>query len=87
LRTDTFKIPVNIVIGKAKHLQTVSAQYLASFFIVTLALFCIMLRPIDFDDQTSLRTVKVYDERLNDPLLVELYRVSAQILIPELAFL
>ena len=50
LRTDTFKIPVDIVIGKAKHFQTISTQYLTSLLIVTLTLLSIMLRAVDFND-------------------------------------
>jgi len=50
LRTDTFKIPVDIVIGKAKHFQTISTQYLTSLLIVTLTLLSIMLRAVDFNN-------------------------------------
>ena len=50
LRTDTFKIPVDIAIGKAKHFQTISTQYLTSLLIVTLTLLSIMLRAVDFNN-------------------------------------
>ena len=82
----TTKIPVDITIGESQNLQTMSRQELRTFSIISKSLGVIMLRAIQFNDQSGRSTVKVYNESADDPLFVNLYWIFAQKKIPELTF-
>ena len=58
-----------------------------SFCIVSLALLGIVLGTVQLDHKPCLCTVKVNDKGLNDPLLVDFYRIIAQKQIPKLSLL
>ena len=86
LCTHTTKIPVDIPVGESQNLQTKSCQELRTFSIISKSLGFIMLRSIQFNDQSGRSTVKVHDESADDPLFVNLYWIFAQKKIPELTF-
>ena len=86
LCTHTTKIPVDLPVGESQNLQTKSHQELRTFRIISKPLGFIMLRSIQFNDQSGRSTVKVHDESADNPLFVNLYRIFAQKKIPELPF-
>ena len=66
----TAKISVNSPVGETQNLQTKSRQELRTFRIISEPLGFIMLRPIQFNDQSGRSTVKVHDESADNPLFV-----------------
>ena len=68
----------HLAVGKAQYLQAILAQDLAPLFVVSLPLFSIMLRAVQFNNQSCFRAVKIYHKRFNDPLFVDFYWVGAQ---------
>ena len=86
LLTHITEIPVNIPVGESQNLQSKRHQELRTFRIISKPLRFIMLRSIQFNDQSGRSTVKVHDESANDPLFVNLYWIFAQKKIPELTF-
>ena len=57
------------------------------FSIISKPLGVIMLRSIQFNDQSGRSTVKVHDESADNPLFVNFYWIFAEKKIPELAFM
>ena len=86
LFTHITEIPVNIPVGESQNLQPKRHQKLRTFSIISKPLSFIMLRAIQFNDQSGLSTVKVHDESADNPLLVNFYRIFAEKKIPELTF-
>ena len=86
LFTHITEIPVNIPVGESQNLQSKRHQELRTFRIISKPLRFIMLRAIQFNDQSGRSTVKAHDESANDPLFVNLYWIFAQKKIPELTF-
>ena len=78
------EISVDLPVGESQDLQTKIRQELRAFSIICKRLWFIMLRAIQFNDQSGRGTVKVHDESADDPLFVNLYRIFAQKQIPEL---
>jgi len=67
------KIPVDFPVGESQNLQTKSCQELRMFSIISKPLGVIMLRSIQFNDQSGRSTVKVHDESADNPLFVNFY--------------
>ena len=86
LFTHITEIPVNIPVGESQNLQSKRHQELRTFRIISKPMRFIMLRAIQFNDQSGRSTVKIYDESADDPLFVDLYWIFAQKKIPELPF-
>ena len=80
----TTKIPVDIPVGESQNLQPKRHQELRTFRIISKPLRFIMLRAIQFNDQSGRSTVKVHDESADNPLFVNFYWISAEKKIPEL---
>ena len=80
----TAKILVDIPVGKSQNLQPKRHQKLRTFRIISKPLRFIMLRAIQFNDQSGRSTVKVHDESADNPLFVNFYWISAEKKIPEL---
>ena len=78
LFTHITEIPVNILVGESQNLQPKRHQELRTFRIISKPLRFIMLRAIQFNDQSGRSAVKVHDESADNPLLVNLYRIFAQ---------
>ena len=70
LCTYTMKIPVDIPVGESKNLQTKSRQKLRTLSIISQPLGFIMLRSIQFNDQSGGSAVKVHNESTDNPLFV-----------------
>ena len=87
LCTHTMKIPVDIPIGESQNFQTKRRQKLRTFRIISKLLRFIMLRTIQFNDQSCRSTVKIHDESADDPLFINLHWIFAQKKIPELTFM
>ena len=86
LFTHITEIPVNIPVGESQNLQPKGHQELRTFRIISKPLRFIMLRAIQFNDQSGRSAVKVHDESADNPLLVNFYRIFAEKKIPELTF-
>ena len=80
----TTKIPVDIPVGESQNLQPKRHQELRTFRIISKPLRFIMLRAIQFNDQSGRSAVKVHDESADNPLFVNFYWISAEKKIPEL---
>ena len=80
----TTKIPVDIPVGETQNLQTKSRQDSSAFGIISKPLGFIMLRSVQFNDQSGRSTVKVHNESADDSLFINLYWIFAQEKIPEL---
>ena len=80
----TTKISVDIPVGESQNIQPKRHQELRTFGIISKPLRFIMLRAIQFNDQSGRSTVKVHDESADDPLFVNFYWISAEKKIPEL---
>ena len=66
----TAKILVDIPVGESQNLQPKRHQKLRTFRIISKPLRFIMLRAIQFNDQSGRSTVKVHDESADNPLFV-----------------
>ena len=84
LFTHITEIPVNIPVGESQNLQPKRHQELRTFCIISKPLRFIMLRAIQFNDQSGRSAVKVHDESADNPLFVNFYWISAEKKIPEL---
>ena len=69
LFTHITEIPVNIPVGESQNLQSKRHQELRTFRIISKPLRFIMLRAIQFNDQSGRSTVKVHDESADNPRL------------------
>ena len=86
LFTHIMEIPVNIPVGESQNLQSKRHQELRTFRIISKPLRFIMLRAIQFNDQSGRSAVKVHDESADNPLFVNFYWIFAEKKIPELTF-
>ena len=80
----TTKISVDIPVGESQNIQPKRHQELRTFSIISKPLRFIMLRTIQFNDQSGRSTVKVHDESADDSLFVNFYWIFAEIKVPEL---
>ena len=71
LFTNSIKMLVNIMVWKPKYEQIILLQDCTSFCIGCFALFGIVLGAIQFNDEPGIGTVKIYNKRFNDPLLID----------------
>ena len=83
----TTKIPVDIPVGESQNLQPKRHQELRTFSIISKPLRFIMLRAIQFNDQSCRSAVKVHDESADNPLFVNFCWIFAEKKIPELTFM
>ena len=74
----TTKIPVDIPVGESQNLQPKRHQELRTFRIISKSLRFIMLRAIQFNDQSGRSTVKVHDESADNPLFINFYWIFAE---------
>ena len=86
LCTHTTKIPVDIPVGESQNLQPKRHQELRTFRIISKSLRFIMLRAIQFNDQSGRSTVKVHNESADNPLFINFYWIFAEKKIPEFPF-
>ena len=84
LCTHITEIPVYIPVGESQNLQPKRHQELRTFSIISKPLRFIMLRAIQFNDQSGRSTVKVHNESADNPLFVYFYWIFAKKKIPEL---
>ena len=63
------EIPVYIPVGESQNLQTKRHQELRTFSIISKPLRFIMLRAIQFNDQSGRSAVKIHDESADNPRL------------------
>ena len=78
LFTHITEIPVNIPVGESQNLQPKRHQELRTFRIISKPLRFIMLRAIQFNDQSGRSAVKVHDESADNPLFVNFYWIFAE---------
>ena len=83
----TTKIPVDIPVGESQNLQPKRHQELRTFRIISKPLRFIMLRAIQFNDQSGRSAVKVHDESADNPLFVNFCWIFAQKKVPELTLM
>ena len=83
----TTKIPVDIPVGESQNLQPKRHQELRTFRIISKPLRFIMLRAIQFNDQSGRSTVKVHDESADNPLFINFYWIFAEKKVPELTLM
>ena len=87
LCTHITEIPVDIPVGESQNLQPKRHQELRTFSIISKSLRFVMLRAIQFDDQSGRSAVKVHDESADNPLFVNFCWIFAEKKIPELTFM
>ena len=80
----TTEIPVDIPVGESQNLQSKRHQELRTFRIISKSLRFIMLRAIQFNDQSGRSAVKIHDESADNPLFVNFYWIFAEKKVPEL---
>ena len=83
----TTKIPVDIPVGESQNLQPKRHQELRTFRIISKPLRFIMLRAIQFNDQSGRSTVKVHDESADNPLFINFYWIFVEKKVPELTLM
>ena len=83
----TTKIPVDIPVGESQNLQAKGRQELRTLSIISKPLRLIMLRTIQFNDQSGRSTVKVHDESADNPLFINFYWIFAEKKVPELTLM
>ena len=66
---------VDVVIGEAKHFQTVFLQYGRALGVTGLSQGFIVLGAVDLDHQLCRVAVKIGDKGVDDPLLIEFDRI------------
>ena len=86
LFTHITEIPVNIPVGESQNLRPKRHQELRTFRIISKPLRFIMLRAIQFNDQSGRSAVKVHDESADNPLFINFYWIFAEKKMPELTF-
>ena len=86
LCTHITEIPVYIPVRESQNLQPKGHQELRTFSIISKPLRFVMLRAIQFNDQSGRSAVKVHDESADNPLFVNFYWIFAEKKIPELTF-
>ena len=87
LFTHITEIPVNIPVGESQNLQSKRHQELRTFRIISKPLRFIMLRAIQFNDQSGRSTVKVHDESADNPLFINFYWIFVEKKVPELTLM
>ena len=87
LFTHITEIPVNIPVGESQNLQPKGHQELRTFRIISKPLRFIMLRAIQFNDQSGRSTVKVHDESADNPLFINFYWIFVEKKVPELTLM
>ena len=87
LFTHITEIPVNIPVGESQNLQPKRHQELRTFRIISKPLRFIMLRAIQFNDQSGRSTVKVHDESADNPLFINFYWIFVEKKVPELTLM
>ena len=87
LFTHITEIPVNIPVGESQNLQPKRYQELRTFSIISKPLRFIMLRAIQFNDQSGRSTVKVHDESADNPLFINFYWIFVEKKVPELTLM
>ena len=85
LCTHITEIPVDIPVGESQNLQPKRHQELRTFSIISKPLRFVMLRAIQFNDQSGRSAVKVHYGSADHSLFVHLCWISAEKKIPELA--
>ena len=87
LFTHITEIPVNILVGESQNLQPKRHQKLRTFRIISKPLRFIMLRAIQFNDQSGRSAVKVHDESADNPLFINFYWIFVEKKVPELTLI
>lgn len=62
LSADRFKLPIYFAVGKPQYLNSILLDDTASFVVVKLTLFCIVLRTVQLNDQFCFCAIKVNDK-------------------------
>ena len=78
LSADRFKLPIYFTVGKPQYLNSILLNDTASFVIVKLSLFCIVLRTVQLNDQFCFCAIKVNDKKFYHTLVIDFYRIITQ---------
>lgn len=87
LSADRFKLPIYFAVGKPQYLNSILLNDTASFVVVKLTLFCIVLRTVQLNDQFRFCAIKVNDKKFYHTLVIDFYRIITQKTKPELPLL
>lgn len=87
MAADALKIPVNINVKKADHLQPLAFQVGRALRVMAAAGLCDMAVAVKLDNQPGLGTVEINDLIADGALPPEAKRIGAQEVKPEMAFL
>lgn len=87
LSANRFKLLIYFAVRKTKYLNSILLNDTASFVVVKLSLFCIVLRTIQLNDQFCFCAIKVSDKKFYHTLFIDFYRIITQKTKPELTLL
>ena len=71
LSANRFKLPIYFAVGKPQYLNSILLNDAASFVVVKLSLFCIVLRTVQLNDQFRFCAIKVNDKKLYHTLFID----------------
>ena len=81
-RTNRFKLPIYFAVGKPQYLNSILLNDTASFVVVKLSLFCIVLRTVQLNDKLCFCAIEVSDIFSQHLLSGKTDRVGPQKIIP-----
>lgn len=84
---DRGKLCVDLVVGKAEHLQTVLGERPAARGVMPAAFLGVVLGTVDLNDQLGAGAVEIHDEGVDNPLLVDFDRIFSKEQLPQFALL
>lgn len=87
LSANRFKLPIYFAVRKPQYLNSILLNDTASFVVVKLSLFCIVLRTVQLNDQFRFCAIKVNDKKFYHTLFIDFYRIITQKIKPELTLL
>jgi len=87
LSADRFKLLIYLTVGEAQYFDAILLDDAASFVVVKLTLFCIVLRTVQLNDQFCFCAIKVNDKKFYHTLIIDFYRIITQKTKPELTLL
>ena len=87
LSADRFKLPIYFAVRKPQYLNSILLNDTASFVVVKLSLFCIVLRTVQLNDQFCFCAIKVNDKKFYHTLVIDFYWIITQKTKPELTLL
>ena len=82
LSANRFKLPIYFAVGKPQYLNSILLNDAASFVVVKLSLFCIVLRTVQLNDKLCFCAIEVSDIFSQHLLSGKTDRVGPQKIIP-----